>query len=398
MKNLNQYLRGALLSGIIFLSINSSAQWKPDLHLRPGLNSFCYVADASSIPSDVIWIDKYFQNQIISPVLGLELNWPSINLSITGSYYGAFISNPTRPPNNYEINDIKYAGAVDIVYNWDKFRLGLILSNRDYRRKAGLTYLNPSPNMQRGLGLTLGFPLAGFEFELRKELVWAADNKFNPWAGGALLNPVEAWNLRLSYPINIFSASERFDTVNHHNHFSEKSGLNIQGGLSLSGNPNYELTFGTSRSIMIYTFGLEYFYKRYNSSVFFRRSQSLKMSVQNGVLNEYIQNNYLGYAFWIPIADKRYMKLELSHNWAFNRYSQVLINDEVLEPPIDYEEFIDFGEYDNRSVGIGVRYPINSYMDIFGNLDLYYQANRLSELGFAPNSLSFGALFHFQPR
>lgn len=383
---------------LLLCTLSTHAQWQPDVKLRLGLNSFSYLADSRKFGEGPAQLEYFINTQITTPVLGLELNWPDYNLSVVGSYYMALITHPSRDPYNYDIQDVKYAGAVDLVYNWESFRLGLILVTRDYRRAGVYLGGDPSENIQRGFGLSFGFPVQGFEFELRKEMIWAADNKYTAWGGGYLSWFDDAWNLRLSYPIDIYSPRENSDNTKIKNKFALKSGLNVHAGFSITGNPNYDITLQTSRSIIPITYGLEYFYKPYRSSIFYRRTNSLKISVWDGVANEYIQNNYLGYAYWHKLSDRRFIKFEINHNWAFNRLPQVLINEELLANNADPSEYLGYGEYDNRSIGLGVRYPINYYMDVFSNLDIYYKANYLSKKGYAPNSLSVGLMFHFQPR
>lgn len=391
-------MREVILSCFLLFSFIAYGQWQPVMKLRPGINSFSYLTDGTAFLSGPPQFEYFINTQITTPVLGLDLNWPQYRLSVIGSYYMAFITHPSRPPYNFEINDVKSAGAVDVVYNWDSFRLGLILTTRDYRRLAIYSGGNFSENIQRGVGISFGFPWRGFEIEIRKELIWAANNKYNNWAGGNLLYPGDAWNLRLSYPIEMYSNKSEPSETPVKNKFSQKSGFSVHGGISLTGNPNYDITLQTSRSTLPVTYGLEYFMKPLKLSLFYRRAQSLKINVFHGVLNEYIQNNYLGVAHWVEISENRYLKVELNHNWAFNRLAQTMVNEDLVNSGANDSEYLSFGAYDNLSIGLGVRYPINSYMDVFSNFDFYYKANSMSSKGYAPNSLSVGLMFHFQPK
>lgn len=388
-------LRTLVFSILLWPWVYSSGQISTSTNLVFGLNSYSYMNDGDNVFGSGDF-KNYHSTLAITPSIGAEVIFEDVNIGVRGSFYTAPITSPF-PFTDYDLFDVKRSGAVDIEYRWTKFRAGLIYCTRDFRRKAEQSGVR-SRNIQRGIGLKLSTIVQGFEIELRKEMVWVADNKFNPWVGGTLLSPSDAWNIRLSYPLSVYSSLDSSGNYSFNNHFDNSGGLNFQFGTGITGNPNYEFTFETGRSNLVFSLGLEYFIESVNTSILFRRSQSFRLSVTNGVGREYIQNNYLGLSYWIQVSDRRSIKLDVLYNWSFNRFTQILINEEFARSNPGSELPEQLGQYSNRSIGFAGRYPISDFADVYAQFDYYYQSDGLSELGFAPNSLTVGLWLYLKPK
>ncbi|GGH71825.1 hypothetical protein [Phaeocystidibacter marisrubri] len=371
--------------GLFILSqFSLNAQVAVNSSVLVSLNSFSSVNDAESVFSDH-WRGDFIQTQVITPAVGVELEFPDYHIGVRGSFYIAPISSPYGELIYYPLLDYKSARSFDVDYRWEKLRIGLVWSQRFYSR-ASIEPLG-SAN-QNGIGFKVGWKYGKIDFELRDEM-FILFERVQGHLSPTLFGPAFGISLRATYPIRIYSNQVSVEkSPNESETIRNGHGLNFQFGALITGNPNFGFIDKTEPLNTGYALGLEYFHQPWNVALLFRRTQSIRLGITGGIFQEYIQNNYFGVSYWMPLDNNKYVKFDLLHNWSFNRATQTGINQEAF---MNNESLpFQMGDYPNLSVGLACRYPISRSVDAFGQLDIYYKADEYSKTGFARNSISLG--------
>ncbi|AEV32071.1 hypothetical protein Oweho_1063 [Owenweeksia hongkongensis DSM 17368] len=320
---------------------------------------------------------KYFGTVNSAPTLALGYRIPKIKSEIELSYYISYVAAADKA------NDIVYSKSVfsgDYNVILGKFRTGINYSLINERHSASFAQPPNSNqttfNIKSGLGIKVGYETNGFAFDIRKDQVVRFYKNV-----GIDMEPIdEQWNFRIT---------KKMPLKKDNNTPPPKGPFSINLGMMVSGNYLANETASKPAGKVMPSLGIEYLIEPINLSVYAKRSIWLNIEAWDRNFSFTNQLNYLGVSYHLNIKQKHLFKLGVHHLWNLDKSS-------ILMDQIDSVGTTDgkFWVYENKGVGLDLRYAINKNWDASFNLDYYYKANPRIGTGINPESFRLGLIYN----
>lgn len=320
---------------------------------------------------------KYFATVNSVPTLALGYRIPKIKSELEVSYYVSYVAASDQ---TYDLAYSKsvFSGDYNIILG--KFRTGINYSLINERHSA--SWLQPANsdqttfNIKSGIGIKIGYESNGFAFDIRKDQVV----RFYK-AVGVDMEPIgEQWNFRITKKMALKK---------------EQSKQNIDGpfsiniGMMVSGNYLSKLSASKPAGKVMPSLGIEYLIEPINLSVYAKRSIWLNIESRDRNFMFTNQLNYLGLSYHLTIRDKHTFKLGLHHLWNLDKSS--ILMDVTEGVGTTYGKF---WVYENKGIGLDLRYAITNNWDATFNMDYYYKANPRIGEGINPESIRLGIIYN----
>lgn len=320
---------------------------------------------------------KYFGHISSSPTVALGYKIPKLKSEVELSYYISYI---VATDLLYDVAYSKSAFSADYNLIFGKFRTGINYSFINERHTA--TFAHPANsdqqpgNIRSGLGIKIGYESHGFAFDIRKDQVVRFSRN-----NGVNMEPIgEQWNFRVTKKMPI-------KTKNMEKAIDGPFSINI--GMMVSGNYLAKVTSSEAFAKVMPTLGMEYFYEPFNLSAYAKRSVWLNIEARDRNFGFTNQLNYLGLSYHFNLKEKYLFKLGIHHVWNLDKSS-------LLMDVVDSVGTTDgkFWVYENKGVGLDIRYAISKNWDATFNMDYYYKANPRIGKGINPESIRLGIIYN----
>lgn len=375
MKSL-KFSSGTILSLIFLLTniVNLKAQDK-GFYWGFGITNHSYIHDGSFfINEDGA---QFFGTLNSLPTLALGYRIPKIKSELELSYYISYVAAADW------VNDMAYSKSVfSADYNviLGKFRTGINYSLINERHSASFSQPANSDqtalNIRSGMGFKVGFESNGFAFDIRKDQVI----RFYK-STGVDMEPIwEQWNFRVTKKMPL---KKENTTPKIAGPFS----INI--GMMVSGNYLSNVTASKPAGKVMPSLGIEYLIEPIHLSIYAKRSIWLNIEAWDRNFTFTNQLNYLGLSYHLTIKDKHTFKLGLHHLWNLDKSS-------IFLDLVDSVGTTDgkFWVYENKGIGLDLRYAITKNWDATFNMDYYYKANPRIGEGINPESIRLGIIYN----